>query len=99
MKGAVGVPDPIEEINAFDASLFRNLFVGFARCQILLDVVSTGTTEDNDIEEGVGSETVGAVNGYASSLTRSVESRNNLVLAILVDGQNFARVLSWNTTH
>ena len=99
VEGAVGVPDLIEEFNAFDARLFGNTFVGFARCQVLLDVDCTSTTEDDDIEEGVGSETVGSVNRYASSLTCSVEPRNNLVFAVLINGQNLAGVLGRNTTH
>ena len=99
MEGAVRVPDLIEEVNAFHAGLFRNLFVGFPWCRVLLYVVGAGTTEDDDVKEGVGPETVGSVNGHASSFTRSVESRNNLVLAVLIGGQNLTRVLGWNTAH
>ena len=99
MEGAVRVPDLIEEVDAFNTGLLRNLFMGFSRCQFLLDVIGAGTTEDNDVKEGVGSKTVGSVNRHASSLTRSVESRNHFVLAVLVDGQNLTRVLGWNTTH
>ena len=99
MKGAVRVPDPIKELDTFNTSFFGNLSMRFSRCQFLFDVVGAGTTEYNDIKEGVGSKTVGSVDRNASSLARSVESRDDLVFPILVDGQNLTRVLGWNTTH
>ena len=99
MEGAIRVPDLIKELDAFDSGLFGNLSVGSARCQVLFDVVGAGTAEYNDIKEGVGSEAVGSVNRHTSGLTRSVESGDNLVFPIFVDGQNLARVLGWNTAH
>ena len=99
MEGAIRVPDLVKELDAFDAGFFGNLFVRFSRCQFLFDVVGAGTTEYNDIKEGVSSKTVGSVDRHASSLARSVEPRDNIVFPILVDGQNLARVLGWNTTH
>jgi hypothetical protein len=86
VEGAVGVPDLIEELDAFNTSFFRYLFVGLTRCQALLDVVGAGTTENDDIEKGVCSQPVGTVDRHTSGLARSIEPRNNLVLAILVDG-------------
>ena len=99
MEGTIRVSDLVEELDAFNTGFFRNLFVGFPRCQGIPDVVGAGATEHDDIEEGVGSKAVGSVNRHASSLTCSVEPRNNLVLAILVDGQCLTRVLSRNATH
>ena len=55
-----------------------------AGCQSLLDVVSAGPAENNDIEERIGAETVGAVDGYTSRLASRIETRNNLVFAILM---------------
>ena len=99
MEGAIRVPDLIKELDTFNTSFFGNLSVRFSRCQFLFNVVGAGTTEYNDIKEGVGSETVGSVDRHTSSLARSVESRDNLVFPVLVDSQNLARVLGWNTTH
>ena len=99
MEGTVGVPDLIEELDTLNAGFLRDLFMGLPRCQVLLNVVGAGTTKNDDIEKGVCSQSVGSVDRYTRGLTRSIESRDNLVLAILVDGQNFARVFGWDTTH
>lgn len=99
MEGAIGVPDLIKELDTLNAGFFRDLFVGLSRRKVLLDVVGAGTTENDDIEKGVCSQSVGSMDRHTSGLTRSIESRNNLVLAILVDGQNFTRVFGWDTTH
>lgn len=53
------------------------------RLEGLLDVVRACTTEDDDVKQGIGAETVCAVHGDAGSLTRSIQSRDNLVFTIL----------------
>ena len=49
----------------------------------LLDMVGAGTAEHDDIEKGVGTETVSTMHGHASSLARRVQAGNDLVLAVL----------------
>jgi hypothetical protein len=61
--------------------------------------VGNGTTEDNQIEQRVGTETVGTVDGNASSLTASEKTWNNLVLALLINSENLTSVLGGDTTH
>ena len=99
VEGAIRVPDLIEELDALNTGLFGNLFVGFARCHVFLYVDCTSTAEDDDIKQGVGSKAVGSVDGYASSFACSIKSRDNLILAVLIDGQNFTREFSRNAAH
>ena len=54
-----------------------------ARSQSLLNVVGAGTTEDDNIKEGVGTETVSTMDRDASSFTSGIETRNNFVFATL----------------
>lgn len=45
----------------------------------LLDAVGDGATEDDDVEKRVGAETVGSVDGHASGLASSHETRDHAV--------------------
>lgn len=55
----------------------------FPRTEVLLNMVGACTTEDNNIQQRVGTEAIGTVDGDTGSFASSVESRNNLVFAIL----------------
>ena len=99
MQRAIRVPDLVQELDTVQAGLIGNLLVWLARSQGLLDVVGASTAKDDNIEERVGTKTVGAVNGHTGSLTSGIETRNNLVLAILINGQDFTSVLGGNTAH
>lgn len=46
-------------------------------------MASTRATEDDEIQEGVCAKTVRAVNRHTRSLTGCIQTRDNLVLAIL----------------
>ncbi len=54
------------------------------RLERLGDVESDSATKDNQVEQGVGSETVGAMHRRATGLTASVQARHHLILAVLV---------------
>lgn len=45
----------------------------------LLDAVGDGATEDDDVEKRVGAEAVGSVDGHASGLASSHETRDHAV--------------------
>lgn len=66
-----------------ETGFFWDLLVRLAGSEGLLDVVSAGTAEYDDIEQRVGAETVGSVNRHTGGFTGSVETRNDLVLALL----------------
>lgn len=73
--------------------------MGLAGSECVTDVVGDSTTEDDDIEEGVGTETVSTVDGDRRSLSSGVETRNDLVVAVLINGEDLTSVTSGDTTH
>lgn len=73
--------------------------MGLARGRSITDVVGSGTTENDDIQKRVGTETVRAMHRNASSFTSSVKTRDDLVFAISIDSDHLAGVLGRNTTH
>jgi hypothetical protein len=93
------VPDLVQELDALHSCLIGNLLVGFAGCKCLRYVVRTSATENDDVEEGIRTETVGTVYGHASGFAGSVETWDDLVLPVLIDGKHLASILRRNTTH
>lgn len=93
------VPDLVKVLNAVETNILRQLRVRLARGERLLDVGCASTAEDDDVQERVRAKTVGAVDGYASSLTGSVQTRDDLVIAVLVLRDNLTGVTRRNTTH
>jgi hypothetical protein len=91
--------DLVQESNRVGTSISADLLVGHAGLEVVTDSVGNGTTEDDKIQKGVGSETVGTVDGHTGGFTTGEKTGNNLVLASLVDGKNLTSVLGWDTTH
>ena len=96
---SVGSADLVEEGDGLGTSITGDLLVWHAWSEVVANSVGNGTTEDDEVEEGVGTETVGSVDGNASGLTASEETWNDLVLALLVNGKDLTSVLGWDTTH
>ena len=65
-------------------------------CYLLSRLVLTGDSlgaspaEDDQVEEGVGAEPVGAVHAGAGGLARGVQAGDNLILSVLV-GDDLSR--------
>lgn len=93
------VPDPIEVLDRLVSEVLREDLVRLSRLEGLGDVVSASSSEDDDIEKGVGSESVGSVNGNTGSLSSGVESRNDDVVSVLVDGDGLSGPLGRDTSH
>lgn len=69
------------------------------RVKVVADSVRNGSAKDNQIQERIGAESVSTVHGYAGSLTASKQTRNDLVIASLVNGKNLTSVFCRNTAH
>lgn len=67
--------------------------MGLSRLQVGDDVLGTSSAEDNDIKEGVCAETVGTVHRDTGGFTSGVETGDDLVVTLLVNGQDFSSVL------
>lgn len=97
--GAVGGTDLVENLDRVSTSISRQRVELRAGLEVVADGVRDGTAEDDEIEEGVGTETVSTVDGHTGSLTAGEETGHNLVLALLVDGKNLTSVAGGDTTH
>jgi len=96
---SVGGSDVVDGFDGIGTSVGRDLSVLLAWAEAVSDGVGDGTAKDDQIEEGVGSETVGTVNRDTSSLSASEKTWNDLVLSSLVNGKNLTSVLCRDTTH
>lgn len=97
--GAVRVADLVEDLNVVSTSIgSKRLQLGTGG-EVVADGVRNGTAKDDQVEKRVGTETVSTVDRHASSFTTSEQTRDNLVLALLVNSENLTSVASGNTTH
>lgn len=73
--------------------------MGCVGLEVLFDVVGTCSTEDDDVEQRVGTQSVGTVYRDTGSFTGGVQSWNDLILSVLVDSQDLSGVLGGDTSH
>lgn len=97
--GAVGGSDLVEDLDVLGTSISSSGLQGIAGVELVTDGVGNGTAKDDKIQQGVGTQTVSTVDRHASSLTASVQARDNLVLALLIDGEDLTGVSGRDTTH
>lgn len=97
--GAVGSADLVEDLDGVGTGIGGNGLQLGARSEVVTDGVGDGTAEDDQVEKRVGAKAVSTVDRDGSSLTASEETRDNLVVALLVDGKNLTSVASGDTTH
>ena len=79
----------IAKNNLMNLAQFSNFLRGFV---LFCNSQCASSTENNQIEQGIGSQTVSTVDRCASSFATGVKSRNNSVTSILV-GDNLPK---WN---
>jgi hypothetical protein len=97
--GTVGSADLVDDVDGLGTGVSRDLVELLSRGEVVTDGVRNSTTEDDQIEEGVGAKTVSTVDGDAGSLTTGEETGNDLVLALGVLGDDLTGVLGRDTTH
>ncbi|KAI6755199.1 hypothetical protein HG531_004305 [Fusarium graminearum] len=95
--GAVGGSDLVEGLDVVRSSVSSGGLQSITGVELVANGVRNGTTKDNKIEKRVGTQTVSTVDGHTSGLTTSVQTRNNLVLTLLINvdgGENGNRLLA-----
>lgn len=97
--GAVSGSDLVNDVDRLSTSVSRHLGVLLARVKVIPDGVADSTTENNQIKERVGTETVRTVDGHTCGLTACEETWNNLVVALGVLSKDLTSVLGRDTTH
>ena len=73
--------------------------MGLAGREVVANGVRDSAAEDDEIEERVGTKTVGTVDGDTGGFTAGEETRDDLVLALVVNSKNLTSVLGGDTTH
>ena len=82
--GAVGEAELVEVGHGELAGVGRELADLLAGLVLLGDGLGAGAAEDDQVEQGVDAQAVGAVHGGAGGLAGGVQSGNDGVLAVLV---------------
>lgn len=95
---SVGVPELVEHVKGFFAGVLGEVRVLGAWLELFLDGLGGGSSEDDDIEKTVGSESVGSVDGGAGSLSGGEETWDDDVLAVSVV-EDLSLVIGGDSTH
>lgn len=93
------LPNLVQKFDALHSSFLGNGLVWFTRGQSLLDMVSASPSENDDVQERIGSKTISSMNRDTCSLSSSVKTGYNLILTFLIDGDYFAGELCRDTAH
>lgn len=88
--GSFGEPELVNVGNGCLTSVVGQSSDLLTRLGLLGDGLGAGAAKDDQVEEGVGAETVGAVHGGAGGLAGGVQAGDNLVGAVLV-GDDLAK--------
>jgi len=96
---AIGSSDLVQELYTSDPSFLGNSLMRFTGFKSVSDVVSNSTTKYDNVQKRVRAQTVSTMNRDTGSFTSGVKSRNNIVLAIFVDGDDLTSIPSRNATH
>jgi hypothetical protein len=97
--GSGGIANSIKARDRVLTSVGFQGLLGSTRLGGLSNVVSASATENNDIQQRVGTETVSTVDGHTGSLTSGVETRDDRVGVTIARGNNLTSVESRDTTH
>jgi len=97
--GAVSSADLVNSADSLGASTSVKLLVRLAGREVVANGVRDGAAEDDEIEKRVGTKTVGTVDRDTGGFTAGEETRDDLVLALLVDSEDLTGVLGGDTTH
>lgn len=97
--GTVGVSQLIKVGDGVQTKVLRNRLERSTWGQGVSDGVGDGSTENNQVQQRVGTQSVSTVNGGTGNFTTSQQARNNFILALLVLLEHLTGPSGWNTTH
>ncbi len=97
-SAAVGEADLVQVGYGFLSCVGAQITDFLPRLADLGDGLGAGAAEDDEVEQGVGAETVGTVHGGAGGLAGGEEAWNDLVLAVLVR-DDLAPVVGGDAAH
>ena len=97
--GPRGGADAVEHGDGIGAGVGADGLVRHVGGEVVADGVGDGAAEDDEVEEGVGAEAVGAVDGDAGGFAAGEEAGDHFVGAGGVLGDDFARVFGGDAAH
>lgn len=97
--GAVSIADLIEDLNVLSTSIGSNRLELITRVEVVTDSVRDSAAKDDKIEKRVGTKTVGTMDRDRGGFTAGEKTRNDLIIAVLVDGDDLTGIASGDTTH
>lgn len=97
--GTIGVADLVENGNRIGTSVSRYGVSLLTGAEVVADGVGNGAAEDDKIEEGVGTKTVGTVDGDGGGFTTGEQTWDDLVVTLGILSDDLTSVLGGNTTH
>ena len=96
---ALGVSEMIELSNALLTSISSQFWLSLTGSELLHSCLGGAASEHDQIEERVGSESVGAVDGGTGSLATGEEATDVGVLAVFVGGDDLGFPVGGDTSH
>ena len=97
--GAIGGADLVDDRNGVGTGIGLDRVGLLTRAEVVTDGVGNSASEDDEIQERVSTETVGAVDRDGSGLATGEQTRNDLVVALGILCDDLTSVLGGNTTH
>ncbi|RUS27242.1 hypothetical protein BC938DRAFT_483532, partial [Jimgerdemannia flammicorona] len=96
---SICIPQLIQIHNAFSSRIVRQWRMWPTRLKGIPNMMCDGPPKYDDIQQRVRTEPISAMNRHASGLTRSVKAGDGLLLALVVNGEDLARVSGGNAAH
>jgi len=97
--GTLSSADLVDDVDGLGTSISGNLLELLSGGEVVTDGVRNSATEDDQVEEGVGTKTVSTVDGDTGGLTTGEETRDDLVVTLSILSDDFTSVLGRDTTH
>lgn len=95
----VGEAHSVKLGNSLLTSIRGKLLLSLTRHEVLDGGLSGTSTENDEIKERVGTKSVSAMDRCTGSLTASSKTRNNMVVARLISGDDLSLPVGRDTTH
>jgi hypothetical protein len=80
---SVAVPNVIEIFDSFEPCIFGDSFVRLALLCMILNVECACSSKDHNVQQGVGTEAIGTVDGNTCGFSSRVEAGNDDIFPIL----------------
>ena len=97
--GTLGSADLVDDVDGLGTSIGGDLLELLSGGEVVTDGVRNSATEDDQVEEGVGTKTVSTVDGDTGGLTAGEETGDDLVVTLSILSDDFTSVLGRDTTH